>query len=195
MTERGADPPPRIDWVPASDLADGRPGRIGMTVLPGKRGPSVRYPGRVYRGDLDADLSALRSTGVRRLILLVDDRELARWGDVLLVTRAAAAGLEIDRHPLPDGSPPDSVAQMDAILASISEARTSSDVAVACMGGVGRTGTVVACALVAAGWPADAAIARVRELRHPTAVETPSQERFVRTYREADGWSSAKVSP
>jgi protein-tyrosine phosphatase len=191
----GADPSPRVDWLPASDLGDGRPGRIGMTVLPGKRGASVRYPGRVYWGDLDADLASLLRAGVRRLVLLVDDEELSRWGDASIVSRAAAMGLEVDRHPVTDGAPPDSAARMDAILASIAGARASGDVAVACMGGVGRTGTVVACALVAAGWSADTAIARVRELRHPNAVETPSQERFVRTYAIEPERPSAKVAP
>lgn len=195
MLPTGADPSPRVDWLPANDLGDGRPGRIGMTVLPGKRGASLRYPGRVYRGDLDADLASLVRAGIRRLVLLVDDEELSRWGDASIVSRAAAMGLEVDRHPVTDGAPPDSAARMDAILASIAGARASGDVAVACMGGVGRTGTVVACALVAAGWSPDAAIARVRELRHPTAVETPSQERFVRTYRMEPERPSAKVSP
>ena len=50
------------------------------------------------------------------------------------------------------------------------------------MGGVGRTGTVVACALVAAGWEAVDAIGEVRRLRHPTAVETPAQEAFVEEF-------------
>jgi protein-tyrosine phosphatase len=50
------------------------------------------------------------------------------------------------------------------------------------MGGVGRTGLVVACALVAAGASAGAAIARVREVRHPEAVETAEQVRFVEMY-------------
>ena len=195
MTESGIDPPPRIDWLPASDLADGRPGRIGMTVLPGKRGPSVRYPGHVYRADLERDLAALERAGIVRLILLVEDEELARWSDTELVERAAGFGLEVDRHPMPDGAPPASTAEMDEILRSVVEGRDSADVAVACMGGVGRTGTVAACALVAAGWEADAAIARVRELRHPMAVETEAQERFVQTYWRERGSGSATVSP
>jgi protein-tyrosine phosphatase len=195
VTESGIDPPPRIDWVPASDLADGRPGRIGMTVLPGKRGASVRYPGHVYRANLERDLAALDRAGIGRLILLVEDEELARWSDTELVERAGAFGLEIDRHPMPDGAPPASTAEMDAILRSVAEVRDSADVAVACMGGVGRTGTVAACALVAAGWEARAAIARVRELRHPMAVETEAQEIFVQTYWRERGSGSATVSP
>ena len=176
------DPPPRIDWLPVSDLRDERPGRIGMTVVPGKHGASFRYPGHVYRSDMEADLRALGTAGVARLILLVEDHELARWSDAAIVDRAARLGIEVDRHPIPDGSPPSDPAAMDLILASVAQGRSVGDVAVACMGGVGRTGTVVACALVAAGWEPDSAIARVRELRHPTAVETATQDRFVRTY-------------
>ena len=166
-----------------------------MTALPGKRGPSLRYPGRVYRADLDADLAALTSAGIIRLILLVDDGELARWSDPRLVERAAGLGIEVDRHPMPDGSPPDSVADMDAILSSIHEGRSTADVAVACMGGVGRTGTVAACALVSGGWDAGAAIARVRQLRHPQAVETEAQERFVQTYWGERRMGSTTVAP
>ena len=166
-----------------------------MTVLPGKRGPSLRYPGRVYRADLARDVAALTRSGVARLILLVDDDELARWSDAELVERAAGLGLEIDRHPIPDGLPPASVAEMDEILRSVGETRSVADVAVACMGGVGRTGTVAACALVAAGWEAGAAIARVRELRHPMAIETEVQEQFVQTYWGERGSGSATVAP
>ena len=153
-----------------------------MTVLPGKRGRSVRYPGRVYRANIDRDLAALSDARVARLILLVDDEELGRWSDPAIVERAAGFGIEVERHPMADGFPPRSTAEMDDILASVAEVRSAADVAVACMGGVGRTGTVAACALVAAGWEAGAAIARVREVRHPLAVETEVQQQFVQTY-------------
>lgn len=195
MTRPPSDPPPRVDWVPAVDLADGQPGRIGMTVVPGKRGASLRYPGRIYRADLDDDLRALADAMVVRLVLLVEDDELARWSEPDIVARAAALGIEVDRHPMPDGSPPTSMAAMDGILDSIAEGRERGDVVVACMGGVGRTGTVAACALVRAGWKSGAAIARVRALRHPEAVETTAQERFVQTYWSARRAGSAKVSP
>jgi protein-tyrosine phosphatase len=190
-----ADPPPRIDWIPASDIGDGRPGRIGMTVVPGKRGASMRYPGVVYRADLDEDLRALRAAGIARLVLLVEDEELARWSDARMVERAAAHGVEVLRHPMPDGAPPSSVTAVDEILDAIDGARAHGDVALACMGGVGRTGTVAACALVRAGWESPAAIARVRALRHPGAVETRAQERFVRSYWRVRRARSDTVSP
>jgi protein-tyrosine phosphatase len=188
------DPPPRIDWIPASDFADGLPGSVGMTVLPGKHGPSLRYPGRVYAGNLDQDLAALRAARVVRLVLLVDDEELLRWGDAEIVRHAATIGVEVDRYPIPDGGTPPDQPAMDAIIASISEGRANGEVAVACMGGVGRSGTVLACALVAAGWDPDEAIDRVRRVRHPTAVETRQQEGFVRKFHLGRRGGGARVA-
>lgn len=176
------DPPLRVDWLNATELNDGAPGRLGLTFLPGKHGASQRYPGRTYRRDLDRDVATLLDSGVLHLLLLVEDGELERWGDPQIVRRAADRGLTVDRRPLADGAAPRNVEEMDEALEALASARRDGDVAVACMGGVGRTGTVVACALVAAGSPSSDAIARVREVRHPTAVETEEQIVFVRAY-------------
>jgi len=179
----GFGPELRIDWLLPGELPGGLPGRLGLTFLPGKRGASSRYPGHVYRRDAAADLAAMRSQGVVLLALLVEDEELERWSDPDLVGIGSGAGVEVRRYPIPDGGVP-SVELMARIQADIDAARLGGDVAVACMGGVGRTGTVAACALVRAGLGADAAIGRVREIRHPEAVETAAQEGFVRDYAE-----------
>jgi protein-tyrosine phosphatase len=178
----GFEPELPIDWLDPAQLGDGLPGRIGLTILPGKQGLSFRYPGLTYRRDLDQDFALLRTAGVQRLLLLVDDAELRHWSDPDIVERASAAGVMVIRHPIPDGQPPGSVAEMRTILDEIREGRASGNVAVACMGGVGRTGTVAACALVEGGMTPDQAIATVRAVRHPTAVETAEQERFVRSF-------------
>ncbi|HEU5030004.1 MAG TPA: protein-tyrosine phosphatase family protein [Spirillospora sp.] len=52
-------------------------------------------------------------------------------------------------------------------------------VEVACGGGVGRTGTVMACLAVLSGVPADRAVAWTRANYHRKAVETPWQRRWV----------------
>ena len=199
MEDGDLDPPLHVDWMEHAVLADGPPGRLGLTFLPGKHGPSERYPGRTYRRELIRDLRTLRGAGVRHLVLLVTDAELARWGDPDIVGHGLAAGIRIDRRPMPDGAAPASRAEMHAILAAVREARATGDVAVACMGGVGRTGTVAACALVEAGLDADEAIAEVRRVRHPTAVETPAQLDFVLRYwrdrTAARATSSDTVSP
>lgn len=182
----GFDSPLRIDWIDGDLLRAGLPGRLGLTFLPGKRGVSTRYPGRTYLRDLDEDFRSLVQAGVRRLVLLVDDEELAHWSDSGIVERGARVGVDVRRHPIPDGEPPADAAAMRRILDDVRRGRANGDVAVACMGGVGRTGTVAACALVEAGMQADAAIAKVRAVRHPQAVETPAQEAFVRAFAAAE---------
>jgi protein-tyrosine phosphatase len=191
MTDGGAGPPPahagfdadlRIDWLAPDDLADGLPGRLGMTFLPGKRGPSDRYPGFIFRRELADDLASLRAAGVTRVVLLVEDAELVRWSEPEIVVRAVGTGVDVRRHPIPDGGTPVSLEAMDRILEEVKEGRRTGDVAVACVGGVGRSGLVVACALVQGGSTAAEAISRVRAVRHPAAVETAEQERFVQAF-------------
>jgi hypothetical protein len=58
-------------------------------------------------------------------------------------------------------------------------AREGLRVEVACAGGVGRTGTVIACLAILAGLPPDQAVAWTRAHHHPRAVETPWQRRWV----------------
>ena len=174
--------PIRVDWLEPNTLREGLPGRLGLTILPGKHGASLRYPGRVYEREIEQDLAALAAAGVRLLLLLVEDAELERWGDPRIVERAAAQGIDVDRRPMPDGGPPASVSEAESILAAVARGRKHGDVAVACMGGVGRTGTVAACALIASGWDADEAVAEVRRTRHPTAVETDAQVAFVHAF-------------
>ncbi|MFH9138730.1 protein-tyrosine phosphatase family protein [Streptomyces sp. NPDC017524] len=55
-------------------------------------------------------------------------------------------------------------------------------VEVACGGGMGRTGTALACLAVLDGVPSDEAVAFVRVGYHPRAVETPWQRRYVRNF-------------
>jgi protein-tyrosine phosphatase len=172
----------RVDWIEPELLHDGVPGRLGMTVLPGKHGPSMRYPGTVYHRSLDADLAALRAQGVGCLALLVEDVELERWGDPRIVERAAEQGIRVIRLPIPDGSAPSDPSAARGLLADLRRSRHHTNAAIACMGGVGRTGTIGACALVDGGVSAADAIAAVRRIRHPEAVETSEQEAFVAQY-------------
>jgi protein-tyrosine phosphatase len=58
-------------------------------------------------------------------------------------------------------------------------AHADQRVEVACGGGVGRTGTVLACLAVLAGHPPAAAIGWTRAAYHHRAVETPWQRRWV----------------
>jgi protein-tyrosine phosphatase len=58
-------------------------------------------------------------------------------------------------------------------------------VVVTSMAGLGRSATVAACALVAAGVAAPRAIAAVRSARGARALETAAQEEFVVAFAAA----------
>ncbi|WP_233506982.1 phosphatase domain-containing protein [Spongiactinospora gelatinilytica] len=105
--------------------------------------------------------------GSRRLRRRHDDglrwpREWLDWPDFLLPRDPA----EAVRH----------------IRALHDQARAGAAVEVACGGGVGRTGTVIACLAVLSGLnPADA-VTWTREHHHPRAIETPWQRRWVHRF-------------
>jgi hypothetical protein len=76
-------------------------------------------------------------------------------------------------------TPRDGQAAAAAIRRAHLLARSGQRVEVACDGGTGRTGTVIACMAVLAGHPADDAIRWTRQHYRPRAVETPGQRRWV----------------
>lgn len=91
------------------------------------------------------------------------------------------AGLADMAEFVPELQPP-SFSQMDRMIAFISkQIGEGVPVAVSCRAGLGRTGTVLACHLVSAGYGAEEAIERVRRLR-PGSVESPVQQEFVYRY-------------
>ena len=85
--------------------------------------------------------------------------------------------------PVKDFSAP-SPEQIARGIAAITQAVAAGErVAVHCGGGLGRTGTLLACYLVHRGWEAEEAIDRVRAAR-PGSVETASQVAAVKAYAE-----------
>ncbi|WP_435061433.1 protein-tyrosine phosphatase family protein [Amycolatopsis thermoflava] len=78
--------------------------------------------------------------------------------------------------------PRDQDAAVREIRALHERARAGEAVEVACAGGVGRTGTVIACLAVLAGVDPTEAVSWTRQHHHPRAVETPGQRRWVRRF-------------
>lgn len=158
-------------------FVDARPGRLGMTICPGRRD----------RGrDLDEDLAGLRTQGVDVLVTLTTQEELAWAGVPDLELRARDAGLATLALPIRDQEAPGEAAM--ATLSSSIRAHLDAGrcVVVHCMGGLGRSGLVAACVLVDRGLPPTAALAAVREARGPRAVESAAQERALAAH--ADAW-------
>jgi protein-tyrosine phosphatase/nicotinamidase-related amidase/aminoglycoside phosphotransferase (APT) family kinase protein len=163
----------RIDWIEPDLIGTGR---LGIIPCPGQRNRS--------RG-LDTDLAQLRSQGATRLLCLLTDSEL-RWAGVPnLGPHAQAAGLTYRRLPVPDQGTPEVADAVDLVRWCREATERGEAVVVSSMGGLGRSGTIAACFLVAAGTSPDAAIAAVRTARGPRAFETATQEDFVLTFASA----------
>lgn len=79
-------------------------------------------------------------------------------------------------------TPRDDARAVAAIEHAYRLARSGQRVEVACGGGTGRTGTVIACLAVLAGHPATHAVAWTREQYRRRAAETPGQRRWVRWF-------------
>lgn len=77
------------------------------------------------------------------------------------------------------GTPRDDQLATAAIEHAYVLARAGQRVEVACRGGTGRTGTVLACMAILAGQPGADAVTWVRQNYRPRAVETPGQRRWV----------------
>lgn len=174
--EEGASPGAlRIDEM---QLAAGG-GTIGICHLPGRRG--VDDAGRAWRRDLAADLAAIEGWGASLLLTLVEEAEFARYGVPGFAARARACRFAWLHLPIADMQPPGEAfergwrAHGDRVLDVLSR---GSRIAIHCVGGRGRTGTIAARIAVAFGAEPAEAIVRVRAARKG-AIETRAQELHV----------------
>ncbi len=132
-------------------------------------------------------------TGVMRLPsgLLVRGRGLRypmppghppTFGVYLLGRSPGEFGWESRHVRWPDFRLPADPAYLREVLIEVMDRAGTGRAELACGGGVGRTGTALACLAVLDGVSPAAAVAYVRAYYHPRAVETPWQRRFVRRF-------------
>jgi atypical dual specificity phosphatase len=128
------------------------------------------------------DLQWLRRNGIDVLVSLTEDPLPRHWVN--------DAGVMAVHVPVPDMDAP-TERQLDHIVAAVRRATESGlGVAVHCLAGMGRTGTVLAALFVADGLTARAALDKVRDLR-PGSVETLEQERAIERYARHRGAGGA----
>jgi protein-tyrosine phosphatase len=160
----------RVDWI---DTRHTRPGRLGLTLLPGRRD---------YGRSLDEDLAVLQELGVGHVLCLATTEELHRCGVGDLLERYREAGFGAHHVPILDQRV-SSAALMRELVAELRQlTEEGENVLVHCVGGLGRSGLVAGCYLRAAGLDGQAAIDAVRRARSPRAIESTEQEDFVRAF-------------
>lgn len=149
-------------------------GRLYLHSMPGRREP------------LEAAIAALRERGIVAVVCLARADELARTSpeyaaavDALtLAERARVPSLEWDHLPIDDlGAPADTAAFWAIAQSTASRLRSGENVLIHCAAGVGRTGTLAICVLLALGVP----LATSRELVTAAGAgpEGEAQERLV----------------
>jgi len=77
------------------------------------------------------------------------------------------------------GLPADETMAAEQIVSAFNRAKNGERLEIGCIGGLGRTGTVLACMAILAGVPADDAVEWVRSAYDSRAVETDEQETWV----------------
>jgi protein-tyrosine phosphatase len=172
--------PIRVDFVASDKLTF--PGHLGLTFAPGKKHHGMT--GRWDR-DLSFDLARLRDEyKVSLLVSLIEEHEFESLQIRELRERAGDFGIKVLWSPIRDVSVPKSIEEFAPVVQIVVDAlRVGQTVVVHCMGGLGRTGLMAACVLVAATEPApEEAISIVRHAR-PGAIQTRGQEEFVKLFQ------------
>jgi atypical dual specificity phosphatase len=129
---------------------------------------------RPHLGHGDDDLSLLREQGITGIVSLTEAP--------LPTSRIVESGLAYAHIPVRDFSAP-TMADVRSFIDFVrrATAERGGPVVAHCGSGYGRTGTMLACYLVAEGRPPDEAIAAIRNMR-PGSIETREQEEAVRAW-------------
>ncbi len=176
MEKTGKNDPLRIYWLEAADT---EPGKIGITTLPGRK------DGKHSRSLRD-DIETLKNHEVTHVVTLVPKEDLKAYGVPGLPGTMEKAGLKTYHLGIQDYKVC-STAQMKQLLQWLQEKKSQGkSVVIHCVGGLGRSGLVAAAYLVAEkNMTAARAIAEIRRIRSPQAVETEIQEKFLAEFEKA----------
>lgn len=143
-------------------------GRLAGCSRPGAYGQSIAD-----------DLAILRDHGIQSVLTLTETPVLAH--------ELEAAGLDTLHLPVDDFFAPTTQQMLQALAYIDASLAESMPVAVHCLAGQGRTGTILAAWLLRSGLSADEAISEIRALA-PGAIESAPQVAALRRWAEEQPW-------
>jgi len=160
----------RIDFM---SLPDAGYGRIGMTILPGRRDRDR---------NLEEDLSTIRESGVTAILCLNTENEFQDYGVSGLKEAYAENGFDARYVPIVDQAIP-TRSEMKATTEWMeTQVRAGKNILVHCVGGLGRSGLAAAAFLILEKKMSPMkAIETVRGARGRRAIETAKQEEFLKS--------------
>jgi len=170
-----------VDFLPSSVLD--LPGKLGITLAPGKC--NMGMSGQWAR-NMEQDLQRLRTvfeTDV--LVSLIEKPEFEELQIANLLERAEELGMRSRWFPIPDFHAPTSMSGLSHLVSEIlTDLGQGDTVVLHCKAGLGRSGLVASCCLIACGYDSKRAIAQVRRAR-PGTIENQTQEAFIEAFAEA----------
>lgn len=125
------------------------------------------------------DLAVMRDHGIRSIVSLTESPVLAH--------ELETAGLDTLHLPVDDFHAPTTQQMLRALAYIDASLAENMPVAVHCLAGQGRTGTILAAWLLRSGLSADDAIAEIRALT-PGAIESAPQVAALRRWAEDRPW-------
>jgi protein-tyrosine phosphatase len=132
---------------------------------------------------LEDEIRSWKSGGVDVVVCLMEDWELAELDLSRESETCRAQGLSFIHFPIRDRGMPESAASVCMLAQTIAQHRASDrNVLIHCRAGIGRTGLVAACCLVADGVAAGEAFARIAEARGFPVPDTEDQMRWVENF-------------
>ncbi|MBP79875.1 MAG: hypothetical protein CL926_11470, partial [Deltaproteobacteria bacterium] len=162
---------------------------VSRIEIPGRKASLLltAFPGRTSANTFSVKkmvsvFNLLEKQRCSHFLSLVEDDEFSYYcGKAVLEAEAKKRLINWVHLPIADMDIPrnNTLNGLNKIRPQLSEAiKTDRSIAIHCMGGLGRSGTVAAIILADLGIPLQSAIGVVRQFR-PGAIETSAQENFV----------------
>ncbi len=132
---------------------------------------------------LAGTLAGLRQAGIGRLLSLLPEAEEAALGLAAEPAACAAEGLIFSRFPIEDFQLPEPGPFAGLVTELARDLRQGDQVVLHCQAGIGRSGLLAACTLVALGTAPSATIAQVSAARGREIPDTEEQRAFILAFR------------
>ena len=131
---------------------------------------------------LEADILHYKSLGVTKILCLLESQEIKHLGLENQEALCISHSLLYQNVPIVDRGVPELSLLKTLIPQLLDEIEKGAHLAIHCYGGVGRTGTVANCLLIASGMSATQALDKIHQSRQCKSPNIPEQIQCINEY-------------